>query len=101
MKLRAGALTVVKPVPEIGKTMLNQVFGGTEVEPRIEFVDDALESDDREQAGSHSSCCDCDQDNQTQQASGVAACFALEEATANAVCHVACTEVAVKVEADT
>ena len=95
MKMRAGALTVVKPVPEIGKTMLNQVFGGTEVEPRIEFVDDALESDDREQAGSHSSCCDCDQDNQTQQASGV------EEATANAVCHVACTEVAVKVEADT
>jgi hypothetical protein len=29
-------LTVVEPVPEVGKAMLDEVFGGSEVEPRVD-----------------------------------------------------------------
>ena len=31
-----GLLTVVKPIPEVGKAMLDEVFGGSEVEPRVD-----------------------------------------------------------------
>jgi len=30
-------LTVVKPIPEAVEAMLNQVFCGTKVEPRIDY----------------------------------------------------------------
>jgi len=28
--------TVVEPVPEVGEAMLDEVFGGSEVEPRVD-----------------------------------------------------------------
>lgn len=29
-------LTVIEPVPEVGEAMLDEVFGGSEVEPRVD-----------------------------------------------------------------
>ena len=29
-------LTVIEPVPEVGKAMLDKVLGGSEVEPRVD-----------------------------------------------------------------
>ena len=31
-----GILTVIEPVPEVGEAMLDKVFGGSEVEPRVD-----------------------------------------------------------------
>jgi hypothetical protein len=36
MSVAEGMLTVVKPIPEVGKAMLDEVFGGSEVEPRVD-----------------------------------------------------------------
>ena len=31
-----GIRTVIEPVPEVGKAMLDKVLGGSEVEPRVD-----------------------------------------------------------------
>lgn len=48
LQCRSQQLTVVEPIPERLKAMLNQVFCRPEIEPGIELVDDTLESYDGE-----------------------------------------------------
>lgn len=35
-------LTIVEPVPEAVEAMLHKIFGRSEVEPWVEFVDDTF-----------------------------------------------------------
>jgi hypothetical protein len=31
-----GIHTVIEPIPEVGEAMLDKIFGGSEVEPRVD-----------------------------------------------------------------
>lgn len=43
--------SVVEPIEELVEAVCDEVFGGSEVEPWVEFMDDTLEPDDGEQTG--------------------------------------------------
>lgn len=103
-----GILTIIEPIPEVGKAVLDKVLGGPEVEPRVDcsmagqhmlvprvlqalasnnwtcldphtLVNDTLEADDGEQSARNGGGGNGAQDDQTQQATGVAARLSLEE----------------------
>ena len=59
--------------------MLHEVLRGSEIEPWVEFMDDTLESDDREESTRHCSCRDSTEDDYPQQAPRIPACAPLEE----------------------
>lgn len=71
--------TVVEPVPEVVESMLNQVLCCSEVEPRIELVNNAFEPYHREKSTGNGCSCNGAKDKQTEQTTSVAACFTLEE----------------------
>ena len=52
-------LTIIKPIPETVEAVLDQVFRSSEVEPRVEFVNDAFKSNDGEQASRNGCSCNC------------------------------------------
>ena len=55
-------------------------------------MNDALEADDGEETRGHGGCCNQDQDDQSQETSGVATSLSLEEGASHAGSHVCCLE---------
>jgi len=45
---------IIEPIPEVVEAIVDQVLRCSEVEPRIELMNDALESYDREQSAGNS-----------------------------------------------
>ena len=72
-------LTIIKPIPEFVEAMLDQVLGGTEIEPRIELVDDTFESNDGEETTGNGSSGNGTQDDDSEKASRVPSGIPLEK----------------------